>query len=69
MNNMLFSIAIVENELFQENLLKKKDSREQFSAIGQKMEEEDMMVIALKNLPRAYEHFIKTLNISNTNVT
>jgi hypothetical protein len=30
--------------------------------------EEDIMVIALKSLFCAYEHFIKTLNINNTNV-
>jgi hypothetical protein len=36
-------------------------------AICQKMEE-DMVVITLKSLPRAYEHFIETLNITSTNV-
>jgi len=38
------------------------------SDIGQKVEEEDMVVITLKSLPRAYEHFIETLNITSTNV-
>jgi hypothetical protein len=37
-------------------------------AIDQKMEEEDMVVITLKILPRAYEHFIETLNITATDV-
>jgi hypothetical protein len=32
------------------------------------MEEEDMVVITLKILPHAYEHFIGTLNITSTNV-
>jgi len=32
------------------------------------MEEDDMVVITLKVLPRAYEHFIETLNITTTNV-
>lgn len=27
-----------------------------------------MVVITLKNLPRAYEHFIETLNITSTSV-
>lgn len=32
------------------------------------MVEEDMVVITLKSLPRSYEHFIDTLNISSTSV-
>eukprot|EP00253_Pinus_taeda_P014834 PITA_14834 len=32
------------------------------------MEEEDMVVITLKSLPKSYEHFIETLNITATNV-
>ena len=32
------------------------------------MEKEEMVVITLKSLPRAYEHFIETLNITATNV-
>jgi hypothetical protein len=32
------------------------------------MEEQNMVVITLKSLPRAYEHFIETLNITSTNV-
>ena len=36
-------------------------------AISQKMEEENVVII-LKCLPHAYEHFIETLNITSTNV-
>ena len=32
------------------------------------MAEEDMMVIMLNSLPRSYEHFIETLNITATDV-
>lgn len=32
------------------------------------MEEEDMVVITIKSLPRVYEHFIETFNIITTNV-
>ena len=32
------------------------------------MEEEDIVVIALRSLPKSYVHFIETLNISSTNV-
>lgn len=45
-----------------------KDIREQLLAIGCKMEEEDMMVITLKSLSRAYVHFLETLNVTTTNV-
>ena len=64
---MLFSIMMSEGASLQEHLLKIKDLQEQLEAIGRKMEEEDM-VITLKNLPRAYEHFIDILNITATNV-
>jgi hypothetical protein len=37
-------------------------------AIGQKMEEQDMVAIMLKILPCAYEHFIETMNITFTSV-
>ena len=65
---MLFSIMMSEGASLQESLLKIKDIREQLEAIGWKMEEEDMVVITLKSLPRAYEHFIETLNITATNI-
>lgn len=45
-----------------------KDIRDQLEAIGRTMEEEDMVVITLKSLPKPYEHFIETLNITSTNV-
>jgi hypothetical protein len=49
-------------------LLKIKDIQEQLKAIGREMEEKDMVVITLKSLLRAYDHFIETLNITSTNV-
>ena len=52
----------------QEYLNKIKDIRDQLEAIGRTMEEEDMVVITLKSLPKPYEHFIETLNITSTNV-
>ena len=52
----------------QEHLNKIKDIRDQLKAIGRTMEEEDMVVITLKSLPKSYEHFIETLNITTTNV-
>ena len=61
LKNMLFSIKMSEGASLQENLLKIKD-------IWEKMEEEDMVVIALNNLLGSYEHFIETLNIIATNV-
>ena len=57
-----------EGASLQEHLLKIKDIREQLEAIGRKMEEEDMVVITLNSLPRSYEHFIETLNITTTDV-
>ncbi len=36
--------------------------------IGRKMEEQNMVVVTLKSIPRAYEHFIETLNITATDV-
>ena len=68
MKNMLFSIMMSEGASLLEHLLKIKDIQEQLEAIGRKMEEEDMVVIMLKSLPQAYEHFIETLNITATNV-
>jgi hypothetical protein len=68
LKNVLFFITMDENASLQDHLLKIKDIREQFSSIGSNMEEEDMLVIMLKILPHAYEHFIETLNIASTNV-
>eukprot|EP00253_Pinus_taeda_P011625 PITA_11625 len=68
LNNQLFSIMMEEHMSLQEHLNKIKDIRDQLEAIGRTMEEEDMVVITLKNLPKPYEHFIETLNITSTNV-
>ena len=58
MKHMLFSIKMDENASFQEHLLKIEDWE---------IEEEDMVVIALKSFLCAYEHFIMTLKITATN--
>jgi hypothetical protein len=68
LKNMLFSIKMSEGASLQEHLLKIKDIWEQLEAIGRKMAEEDMVVITLNNLPGSYEHFIETLNITDTDV-
>jgi hypothetical protein len=68
LKNMLFSITMDESASLQEHLLKIKDIKEQLLAIGWNMEEKDMVAITLKSLPRAYKHFIETLNITTTNV-
>jgi len=68
LKNQLFSIMMDEHTSLQEHLNKIKDIRDQREAIGQTMEEEDMVVITLKSLPKSYEHFIETLNITSTNV-
>jgi hypothetical protein len=51
---MLFLIMMDEHASLQEHLLKIKDIPEQLMDIGQKMEEENMVVITLKSLPCAY---------------
>lgn len=68
LKNMLFSMMMDEKMSLQEHLMKIKEIRDQLEAIGRKREEEDMVVITLKSLPRSYEHFIETLNITSTNV-
>ena len=68
LKNMLFSIMMDDQVSLQEHLMKIKNIRDQLEAIGCKIEEEDMVVITLKSLPRSYEHFIETLNITSTNV-
>lgn len=65
--NMLFLIMMDVKMSLQNHLMKIKDIHNQLKAIGCKIEEEDMVVITLKSLPRFYEHFIETLNISSTN--
>eukprot|EP00253_Pinus_taeda_P013936 PITA_13936 len=68
LKNQLFSIMMDEHMSLQEHLNRIKDIRHQLEAIGRTMEEEDMVVITLKSLPKSYEHFIETLNITTTNV-
>ena len=57
-----------ENESLHEHLVKIKDIREQLNAFGGNMEEEDMVVITLKSLPVAIEHFIVTLSITTSDI-
>ena len=40
----------------------------QLLAIDRKTEEEDVVVITLRSLPKSYEHFIETLNITSSSV-
>eukprot|EP00253_Pinus_taeda_P006482 PITA_06482 len=68
LKNQLFSIMMDEHMSLQEHPNKIKDIRDQLEVIGRTMEEEDMVVITLKSLPKSYEHFIETLNITATNV-
>lgn len=68
LKNMLFSMVMEEHASLQEHLLKIKDIQEQLLAIGRTMEEEDMVVITLKILPHAYEHFIESPNITSTDI-
>ena len=51
LKNHLFSIMMDERMSLQEHLMKIKDICNQLEAIGQTMEEEDMVVITLKSLP------------------
>ena len=61
--NILFSITMDANESLHEHLVENKDIRKQLHAIGWKMEG-DMVVITLKSLLVAIEHFIETLDIT-----
>lgn len=67
LKNSLFSVVMDEHKSLQEHLNKIYDIRDQLVAIGLKMEEEDIVVITLKKLPKS-EHFIETLNISSIGV-
>lgn len=49
----MFSIMMDEKIPLQEHLMKIKEIRDQLEAIGRKMEEEDMVVITLKSLPKS----------------
>ena len=51
-----------ESASLQEHLLEIKDIWEKLDAIDHKMEEVDMVIITLKSLPCAYEHFIGAMN-------
>lgn len=64
----MFSIMMDDSASLQEHLLKIEDIKERLEPIGRTMEEEDMVVITLKILPHAYDHFIEALNITSTNV-
>lgn len=66
--NTLFSIVMDEPKSLQDNLNRIQEIRDQLLAIGRKMEEEDIVVITLKSLPKSYEHFFETLNISSMGV-
>jgi hypothetical protein len=68
LTNMLFSITMDESASLHEDLLKSRHITEKWFTIGWKMDEEDMVVIIVKILPLAYEHFIETLNITTMNV-
>lgn len=67
LKNMLFSIVMDEHKSLQDHLNRIKEIRDQLEAIDRKMEE-DMVVITLKSLPKSYEHFVETLNITSTDV-
>ena len=68
MKNTLFSIVMDERTTLQAHLNWIQEIRDQLLAIGRKMEEEDIVVITLRSLPKSYEHFIETLNITSTGV-
>lgn len=55
----MFSIMMDEMMSLQEHLTKIKEIHDQLEAVGRKMEEEDMVVITLKSLPRSYEHLLR----------
>ena len=57
-----------ERTALQAHLNRIQEIRDQLLAIGRKMEEEDIVVITLRSLPKSYEHFIETLNITSTGV-
>ena len=63
MKNMLFLIKIYDSASLQEKLLNIKDIWEQLTTIGRMMGEEYLVVITMKILLCAYDHFIETLNI------
>lgn len=68
LKNTMFSIIMDERTSPQAHLNMIQEIRDQLLAIGRKMEEEDIVVITLRSLPKSYEHFIKTLNITSSSV-
>lgn len=57
-----------EHTSLQAHLNRIQEIRDQLLAISRKMEEEDIVVITLWSLPKSYEHFIETLNITSSGV-
>lgn len=55
-----------ERKSLQKHLNRIKYICDQLEAIRQNMEE--MVVITSKSLPKSYEHFVETLNITSTGV-
>ena len=68
LKNTLFSIFMDERTSLQDHLNRIQEICDQLLAIGCKMEEEDIVVTTLKSLPKSYEHFIETLNITSAGV-
>ena len=67
LKNTLFSIVMDKRTSLQAHLNWIQEIRDQL-AIGRKMEEKDIVVITLRSLPKSYEHFIETLNITSSGV-
>lgn len=68
LKSTLFSIFTDEGTSLQTHPNRIQEIRDALLAIGRKMEEEDIVVITLKSLPKSYEHFIETLNVTSTGV-
>ena len=68
LKNTLFSIIMDERTLLQAHLNRIQEIHDQLLVTSRKMEEEDIVLITLHNLPKFYEHFIKTLNIMSSDV-
>ena len=66
--NMLFSIQMEDFDIFPNHLLKIWDIRDQLKSIDRTMKEEKMVVITLKSLPSSNANFVKTLNITSTDI-
>ena len=64
LKNLLYSTKLVEGASVSEHLLKLKDIKDQLLAIGKEVEEEDMVVVVLNNLPPSFEHFVETINMT-----